>query len=128
ELARTGEMKGQLEKLESQRNDLLRFTALESQVNWLRGVQTSRRIVEQREKLNSLKAIEEELHKKLEEVRRRKEEYENRITSTEAEKDKFVLDIVQGGGTGPTALRDDREGQKCKLDRLTVEVQNRETD
>src|SRR5207253_770850 len=83
QLARTGEMKSQLEKLESQRNDLLRFTALESQVNWLRAVQTSRRIVEQREKLNSLRAIEEELRKKLEEVSRRKEEYENRITTTE---------------------------------------------
>ncbi len=128
ELARTGEMKGQLEKLESQRNDLLRFTALESQVNWLRAVQTSRRIVEQREKLNSLRAIEDELQKKLDEVRRRKEEYENRIASTETEKNKFILEIVQGGGTGPTALRDDREAQKFKLDKLTGEVLTRERD
>jgi chromosome segregation protein len=126
ELARTGEMKGQLEKLEVQRNDLLRFNELESQVNWLRGVQTSRRIVEYREKLNSLRAIDEELHKKLDEVRRRKDEYESRIVSTEAEKNKFILEIVQGGGAGPTALRDDREAQKFKLDRMIAEVQSRE--
>ena len=32
ELARTGEMKTQLERLEEQRNDLVRFSQLESQV------------------------------------------------------------------------------------------------
>src|SRR3984893_2987046 len=69
ELARTGEMKSQLERLEEQRNDLVRFNQLEGQLSWLKAVQTSRRIKDLREKLSSNKSMEEELVLKLEEVR-----------------------------------------------------------
>jgi chromosome segregation protein len=126
ELARTGEMKTQLERLEEQRNDLVRFSQLESQVAWLTAVQTSRRVVELRDKMGSTKKQEEELVLKLEEVRKRKEGFEERIVSVGAEREKFITEVVQGGGEGPTLLRDEREATKIKLDQLTVEMQKRE--
>ncbi len=126
ELARTGEMKTQIEKLEVQRNDLLRFAQLESQVNWLRAVQTSRKIVELRQKLASLKKVEEDTGKRLEEARKKKDEFEARMATAQAEKDKFILEIIQGGGPGPTALRSEMESSKFRLERLTSETQSRE--
>ena len=126
ELARTGEMKSQLERLEEQRNDLVRFTQLEGQLSWLKAVQTSRRITELREKLSSNKRMEEELTLKLEEVRRRKEEFESRMATATADKERFIVEIVQGGGEGPTKLRDELESVKLRRDQLTSELQKRE--
>ena len=126
ELARTGEMKTQLERLEEQRNDLVRFIQLESQLGWLKAVQTSKRISELREKLSSNKRMEEELTLKLEEVRKRKEEFEARSAATTAEKEKFIIEIVQGGGEGPTKLRDELESVRLRRAQLTAEAQKRE--
>jgi chromosome segregation protein len=126
ELARTGEMKSQLERLEEQRNDLVRFNQLEGQLSWLKAVQTSRRITELREKLSSNKRMEEELTLKLEEVRKRKEEFESRTAAQTTEKEKFIVEIVQGGGEGPTKLRDELESVRLRRDQLTYEVQKRE--
>jgi len=126
ELARTGEMKSQLERLEEQRNDLVRFNQLEGQLSWLKAVQTSRRVAELREKLSSNKRMEEELTLKLEEVRKRKEEFESRAAAQTAEKEKFIIEIVQGGGEGPTRLRDELESVRLRRDQLTNEVQKRE--
>ncbi len=126
ELARTGERKSQLERLEEQRNDLARFNQLESQLTWLHAVQTSRKINDLREKLSSNKRMEEELTLKLEEVRKRREEFESRVAATTAEKEKFIIEIVQGGGEGPTKLRDEVEGTRLRRDQLTSELQKRE--
>lgn len=126
ELARTGEMKSQLERLEEQRNDLVRFNQLEGQLGWLKAVQTSRRVAELREKLSSNKRMEEELTLKLEEVRKRKEEFESRAATQTTEKEKFIVEIVQGGGEGPTKLRDELESVRLRRDQLTGEVQKRE--
>src|SRR5208283_5017269 len=126
ELARTGEMKSQLERLEEQRNDLVRYTQLEGQVAWLTAVQTSRRIVELRERLGSTKKQEEEMLLKLEEVRKRKDGFEARIFSVGEERETFITEVVQGGGEGPTLLRDTRESTKIKLDQLAAETQKRE--
>ncbi len=126
ELARTGEMKSQLERLEEQRNDLIRYSQLETQVAWLTAVQTSRRILELRERLGSTKRQEDEMLLKLEEVRKRREGFESRILSVGAEREKFITEVVQGGGEGPTLLRDERESTKLKLEQLTAEMQKRE--
>ncbi len=126
ELARTGEMKSQLERLEEQRNDLVRFNQLEAQLSWLKAVQTSRRVTELREKLSSNKRMEEELTLKLEEVRKRKEEFESRQAATTTEKEKFIVEIVQGGGEGPTRLRDELESARLRRDQLTTDGQKRE--
>ena len=126
ELARTGEMKSQLERLEEQRNDLVRFMQLEGQVAWLTAVQTSRRVAELRERLGSTKKQEEEMLLKLDEVRKRKDGFEARILSVGEEREKFITEVVQGGGEGPTLLRDTRESAKIKLDQLTAEMQKRE--
>jgi chromosome segregation protein len=126
ELARTGEMKSQLERLEEQRNDLVRFNQLEGQLSWLKAVQTSRRVAELREKLSSNTRMEQELTLKLEEVRKRKEEFESRAAAQTAEKERFIVEIVQGGGEGPTRLRDELESVRLRRDQLTNEAQKRE--
>ncbi|HVC27592.1 MAG TPA: chromosome segregation SMC family protein [Nitrososphaerales archaeon] len=126
ELARTGEMKSQLERLEEQRNDLVRFNQLEGQLSWLKAVQTSKRITELREKLSSNRRMEGELTLKLEEVRKRKEEFESRMAIATTDKEKFIIEIVQGGGEGPTRLRDELESVKLRRDQLTSELQKRE--
>ncbi len=126
ELARTGEMKSQLERLEEQRNDLVRFNQLEAQLSWLKAVQTSRRVTELREKLSSNKRMEEELTLKFEEVLKRKEEFESRMAATTADREKFIVEIVQGGGEGPTKLRDELESVKFRKDQMTLEIHRRD--
>jgi chromosome segregation protein len=126
ELARTGEMKSQLERLEEQRNDLVRFNQLESQLSWLKAVQTSRRITDHREKRSSNKRMEEELTLKLEEVRKRKDEFESRMATATSEKEKFIVEIVQGGGEGPTRLRDELESVKLRRQQLSGELSRRD--
>ena len=49
ELARTGEMKSQLERLEEQRNDLVRFNQLEGQLSWLKAVRAIMRPISAKE-------------------------------------------------------------------------------
>ncbi|MDG6926062.1 MAG: chromosome segregation protein SMC [Nitrososphaerota archaeon] len=126
ELARTGEMKAQLERLEEQRNDLVKYSQLEGQVAWLTAVQYSRKVGELRERINSTRKQEEEMVRKLEEVRKRKEEFESRIATVTADREKFISEVVQGGGEGPTLLRDERESTKIRLDQLAAETQKRE--
>ncbi len=63
---------------------------------------------------------------KLEEVRKRRDAYSGRIIATTQEKDKFILEIVQGGGEGPTHLQMERESKKFRFDQLTQELQQRE--
>ncbi len=126
ELARTGEMKGQLERLEEQRNDLVRYSQLEGQLTWLKAVQTSRRVNELREKVGSTRKQQEEQLLKLDDVRRRRDAFSARIAAATQEKDKFILEIVQGGGEGPTQLQMERESAKYRFDQLTLEVQKRE--
>ncbi|MGA2665284.1 MAG: chromosome segregation SMC family protein, partial [Nitrososphaerales archaeon] len=72
------------------------------------------------------KKQEEEMILKLEEVRKRKEGFEARIASVGDERNKFITEVVQGGGEGPTKLRDERESAKIRLDQLTTEMQKRE--
>ena len=88
-------MKTQLEKLEEQRNDLVKYSQLEGQVAWLTAVQYSRKVSELRERLNSTKKQEEEMQRKLEEVRKRKEEFESRIATVAADREKFISEVVQ---------------------------------
>jgi chromosome segregation protein len=126
ELARTGEMKTQLERLEEQRNDLVKYSQLEGQVAWLTAVQYSRKVAELRDRLNSTKKQEEEMLRKLDEVRKRKEEFESRVASVMVDREKFISEVVQGGGEGPTLLRDERESTKIRLDQITSEMQRRE--
>ena len=126
ELARTGEMKIQLERLEEQRNDMVRFAQLEEQLSWLKAVRLSRRVNELREKISSTRRQQEEMLLKLEEARKKRQEFENRILGATQDKDKFILEIVQGGGEGPTQLQVERESTRFKLDQLTQEMQKRE--
>ena len=126
ELARTGEMKTQLERLEEQRNDLIRYSQLEGQVAWLTAVQYSRKVDEMRERLSSTKKQEQEMLLKLDEVKKRREEFEARIVLATADRERFIAEVVQGGGEGPTLLRDERESVKIRLDQLGSEMGRRE--
>ncbi|MDG6898472.1 MAG: chromosome segregation protein SMC [Nitrososphaerota archaeon] len=117
-MARVGEMKGMLESLETQRNDMIRFNLLESQINWLRAVQTARKIGEQRERLSSLRAQEQQLNGKLSELNARLTDYENRITQVESEKNKFITDVVQGGGSSQLEIQFQLTDVRNELDGL----------
>lgn len=104
-MARIGEMKSTLESFESQRNDMIRFNQLESQINWLRAVQTSRKMNDFRERFSSLKAQEQEMNAKLADLSGRFTSFETRIAQVEAEKNKFIADVVQGGGSSQLELQ-----------------------
>jgi chromosome segregation protein len=104
-LARIGEMKSTLDSLDLQRNDLTRFNLLETQINWLRAVQTSRRIMELRERTSSLRVTEREQQSRLEELGARRRDFENRISQVESDRTRFIVDVVQGGGSGHVDLQ-----------------------
>src|SRR5712692_4029234 len=104
-LARIGEMKSTLSTLDLQRNDLIRYNLLENQISWLKAVRTSARIVEQKEKVASLRAQEGEMNGSVKELVDRRLEFEKRITQVEEERTRFIVDVVQGGGASHVDLQ-----------------------
>lgn len=104
-MARIGEMKSTLESLDAQRNDMIRYNILENQINWLTAVRTSKRINELRERLSSQRAVELEMSARLQELTDRLAEYENRIVQVDAERTRFIVDVVQGGGASHVDLQ-----------------------
>src|SRR2546426_676327 len=104
-LARIGEMKSTLGSLDLQRNDLIRYNLLENQINWLRAVETSGRIMEQKGKVASLKTQEDEMRGRIQELSDRRQEFENRISQVENERTRFIVDVVQGGGASHVDLQ-----------------------
>src|SRR6266852_8738624 len=104
-LARIGEMKSTLGSLDLQRNDLIRYNLLENQINWLRAVETSGRIMGQKGKVVSLKSQEGEMGGRAQELADRRQEFENRMSQVENERTRFIVDVVQGGGAGHVDLQ-----------------------
>ena len=104
-MARIGEMRSTLESLDTQRNELIRFNILEGQINWLTAVRTSKRIEELRGKLDSLRFQEQELTGKLGDLGARVVELENRIAQVENEKTRFIVEVIQGGGSSYVELQ-----------------------
>src|SRR5579863_1575643 len=64
-MARIGEMKSTLESLDSQRTEMVRFNQLESQINWLNAIITSKKIGELKTRLAGLRSQEQDLNGKL---------------------------------------------------------------
>jgi chromosome segregation protein len=104
-MARIGEMRSTLESLDTQRNDMVRFNLLESQINWLTAVLTSRRISELKGKLSTLRSQEQELNARLNDLGARLVEFENRIGQVENDKTRFIVDVIQGGGASHVELQ-----------------------
>ena len=104
-MARIGEMRSTLESLDSQRTEMVRFNQLESQINWLNAVITSRRIGELKSKLADLRSQEAELNGRLGDMGARLVELENRIGQVENEKTKFIVEVIQGGGASHVELQ-----------------------
>ncbi|HEV2137291.1 MAG TPA: chromosome segregation SMC family protein [Nitrososphaerales archaeon] len=104
-MARIGEMRSTLESLDTQRNDMVRFNLIESQINWLNAVMTSRKIGELKEKLAILRSQEQELNARLSDQAARLVELENRIGQVENEKTRFIVDVIQGGGASHVELQ-----------------------
>jgi chromosome segregation protein len=104
-MARIGEMKSTLEFLDSQRTDMVRFNLLESQINWLNAVITSKKISDLKGKLANLRSQEQELNGRLSDLGARQVELENRIGEVENEKTRFIVDVIQGGGASHVELQ-----------------------
>jgi len=125
-MARIGEMRSTLESLDSQRNDLVRSSLLEEQINWLTAVRTSRRIYELREKLSSLRAQEQELTGRISDLTARMTEFDNRIGQVEGEKTRFIVDVIQGGGAGTVELQYQLAEAKNELESLEGDLKSAE--
>ncbi len=125
-MARIGEMRSTLESLDSQRNDLVRSNLLEGQINWLTAVRTSRRISELRERLSSLRAQEHELTGRIGNLGARLVEFENRIGQVENEKTRFIVEIIQGGGSSHVELQFQLAELKNELDTLVGDLKSAE--
>ena len=104
-MARIGEMRSTLESLDSQRTDMIRFNLLESQINWLQAIMTSKRIRDFKEKLAVLRSQEQELNGRISDQGARLVELENRIGEVENEKTRFIVDVIQGGGASHVDLQ-----------------------
>jgi chromosome segregation protein len=126
-MARIGEMRSTLESLDSQRNDLVRFNLLESQINWLTAVKTSRRIGELRGRLSSLRSQESELNGRVSDLGARLVELENRVGQVESEKTRFIVDVIQGGGASHVELQFQLAEMKNELETLQDDFKAAET-
>ncbi|MDG6909973.1 MAG: chromosome segregation protein SMC [Nitrososphaerota archaeon] len=104
-MARIGEMRSTLESLDSQRTDMVRFNLLESQINWLSAVMTSKRIGELKDRLAVLRSEEQALNGKISDLGARLVELENRIGQVENEKTRFIVEVIQGGGASHVELQ-----------------------
>ena len=104
-MARIGEMRSTLESLDSQRTEMVRFNLLESQINWLTAVMTSKRIAELKDRLAVLHSQEQELNGRIGDLSARLVELENRIGQVENDKTRFIVDVIQGGGASHVELQ-----------------------
>jgi chromosome segregation protein len=125
-MARIGEMRSTLESLDSQRTDMVRFEQLEAQINWLTAVRTSGRISELRERVNLLRSHEQELTGRLGDLGARLVELENRIGQVEAEKTKFIVEVIQGGGSSHVELQFQLAEAKNELETLQGQLRDAE--
>jgi chromosome segregation protein len=117
-MARIGEMRSTLESLDSQRTDMVRFNLLESQINWLNAVITSKRIGDLKGRLADLRSQEAELNGKISDLGARLVELENRIGQVENEKTRFIVDVIQGGGASHVELQFQLAETRRELDTL----------
>ena len=122
-MARIGEMRSTLESLDSQRTDMVRFNLLESQINWLQAVMTSRRIRDLKDKLAVLRSQEQELNGKISDQGARLVELENRISQVENEKTRFIVDVIQGGGASHVDLQFQLADVRNELESLEADLQ-----
>ena len=104
-MARIGEMRSTLDSLDSQRTDMLRFNQLESQINWLSAVLTSKKIGDLRDRLSVLRSQEQELNGRVGDLGARLVELENRIGQVENDKTRFIVEVIQGGGASHVELQ-----------------------
>ena len=125
-MARIGEMRSTLESLDSQRTDMVRFNLLESQINWLTAVMTSKRIADLRGKLSVLRSQEQELNGKISDLGARLVELENRIGQVENEKTRFIVDVIQGGGASHVDLQFQLADVRNELESLESDFQTAE--
>ena len=126
-MARIGEMRSTLESLDSQRTDMVRFNLLESQINWLQAVMTSKRIRELKEKLAVLRSQEQELNGKISDQGARLVELENRIGQVENEKTRFIVDVIQGGGASHVDLQFQLADVRNELESLEADLKTAES-
>jgi len=121
-MARIDEQRTVLGSLDTQRNDMVRFNLLESQIAWLNAVQTAKKIRDQRERLSSLKGQERQLNAKLADLNARHAEYQARVDQAEKEKNQFVADVIQGGGSSLVELNNQLQGVGNELDALQADL------
>ena len=117
-MARIGEMRSTLEALDSQRTDMVRFNLLESQINWLNAVITSKRISDLKGRLADLRSQEAEMNGRISDLSARLVELENRIGQVENEKTRFIVDVIQGGGASHVELQFQLAETRRELDTL----------
>ena len=117
-MARIGEMRSTLESLDSQRTDMVRFILLESQINWLNAIITSKRISDLKSRLADLRSQEAEMNGKISDLSARLVEMENRIGQVENEKTRFIVDVIQGGGASHVELQFQLAETRRELDTL----------
>ena len=122
-MARIGEMRSTLESLDSQRTDMVRFNLLESQINWLQAVMTSRRIRDLKDRLAVLRSQEQELNGKISDQGARLVELENRIGQVENEKTRFIVEVIQGGGASHVDLQFQLADVRNELESLEADLQ-----
>ncbi len=120
-IARIGEMKSTLELLDTQRNDLIRVNLLQNQINYLTAVQTSKRIRELEGRLAALRAQEQEVGARVAELTARVNDYEARAARAESEKTRFIVDVIQGGGSSHVELQFQLAQLNTDLDNLQAD-------
>jgi chromosome segregation protein len=125
-MARIGEMRSTLESLDSQRTDLVRFNLLESQINWLSAVMTSKRIGELKGRLSTLRSQEQELNGRIGDLSARLVELENRIGQVENDRTRFIVDVIQGGGAGHVELQFQLAELRNELETLEADFKSAE--
>ena len=125
-MARIGEMRSTLESLDAQRTDMVRFNLLESQINWLQAVLTSKRIGDLRGRLAVLRSQESELNGRISDLGARLVELENRIGQVENDKTRFIVDVIQGGGASHVDLQFQLADVRNELESLEADFKTAE--
>jgi len=126
-MARIGEMRSTLEQLDSQRTEMVRFNTLESQINWLNAVMTSKRIADLKDKLAIQRSQEQDLTSRIADLSARLVELENRIGAVDNEKTRFIMEVIQGGGASHVELQFQLEHVRNELASLEGELKEAES-
>jgi len=125
--ARIEEVRNRVESLERERNDFLRYTFLNREINRLDASLVSRELIGHREALEQLQTRAKAMQERIDEIRRKREELGKRRDLAESKRRQFELEVVDKGSSELFEVERRIGDVNATVARLTAQIESEQT-